>query len=60
MSKETENQAFVNGIIVGVNLHQQRVIATHEHREPLLIGDNLFYLENGKERLDRILNEICK
>ena len=60
MSKETEKQAFANGVVVGVSLHQQRVIVAHERREPLIIGDNLFYLENGKERLGRILNEICK
>lgn len=60
MSKETENEAFANGIIVGVGLHQQRVIAAHERGEPLIIGNSLFYLENGRERLERILSEICK
>lgn len=60
MSKKTENQAFANGVIVGISLHQQRVIAAHERGEPLIIDDNLFYLENGRERLERVLSEICK
>ena len=55
-----ENEAFVNGIAVGINLHQSRVIAAHERKEPLAIGDRIFYLEDGRERLGRILNEICK
>lgn len=60
MSKETEQEAFANGIVVGVNLHQQRVIAAHERGEPLVIGDELFYLQSGRERLEEVLNKICK
>lgn len=60
MSKETENEAFVNGICFGVNLHQQRVIAAHQRKEPLAIGDELFYLQSGRERLEEFLNKICR
>lgn len=55
-----ENEAFCSGVVVGISLQQQRTIAAHERREPLKLGDDLYYLENGKERLGRILNEICK
>ena len=55
-----ENEAFVNGITVGINLHQQRVIQAHKHREPLKIGDELFYLQSGRERLEEMLNRICE
>ena len=60
MSKETEQEAFANGIVVGVNLHQQRVIAAHERGEPLVIGDTLYYLQSSRERLEEILNRICQ
>lgn len=60
MSKETEQEAFINGIAVGINLHQQRVIAAHNRKEPLIIGDNLYYLQSGRERLEDFLNKICK
>ena len=61
MSNELlENEAFANGVIVGIQLHQQRVIAAHNRREPLKVGDDLFYLESGRERLERVLHEICK
>lgn len=61
MSKElTENEAFTKGIIVGINLHQSRVIAAHERKEPLAIGDEIFYLQSGRERLEEFLNKICR
>lgn len=60
MSNETENTAFTQGIIVGINLHQQRVIAAHERSEPLVIGDSLYYLQSGRERLEDYLNKVCR
>lgn len=55
-----ENETLVNGIILGINLHQQRVIAAHKRGEPIKVGENLYYLETGRERLNRTINEICK
>lgn len=60
MSNLLENEAFASGVAVGIGLYQQKVVMAHERREPLVISNDLFYLENGKERLGRILNEICK
>ena len=42
-----ENEAFCTGITVGVSLYQQRVITAHDRKEPLVIGDELFYLQSG-------------
>ena len=55
-----ENEAFVNGVAVGVSLHQQKVIAAHRRKEPLVIGDELFYLQSGREKLQEFLEKICK
>lgn len=60
MSKETEQKAFAKGIVVGINLHQSRVIAAHERKEPLVIGDSLYYLQSGRERLEEYLNKVCR
>lgn len=60
MNELTENQAFTNGIIVGIGLHQQKVIAAHERKMPLVIGDKLYFLQDGKERLEEVLNDICR
>lgn len=56
----TENEAFAKGIVVGINLHQSRVLAAHERKEPLIIGDDLYYLQSSRERLEEFLNKICK
>lgn len=60
MSDLLENEAFCTGVTVGVTLHQQKVITAHERKEPLKIGDNLYYLQSGRERLQEMLNQICK
>lgn len=60
MSNETKNEAFVSGIIVGINLHQSRIIAAHQRKEPLMIGDEIYYLQTGRERLEELLNKICR
>ena len=60
MDELMENEAFVTGIAVGVHLHQQRVIQAHKRKEPLKIGDELFYLQSGRERLEEMLNRICE
>ena len=60
MDELMENEAFVNGITVGINLHQQRVIQAHKRKEPLKIGDELFYIQSGRERLEEMLNRICE
>lgn len=61
MSNELmENEAFANGIVVGIYLHQQRVIAAHKRKEPLVIGDEIYYLQSGRERLQEFLEKICE
>ena len=60
MSELLENEAFFIGMTVGINIYQQKVITAHKRKEPLMIGDNLYYLENGRERLERMFDEICR
>ena len=60
MKESQENEAFCAGVAVGLDLYQQKVIAAHERGQPLLIDGELYYLQNGKERLEMIINDICK
>ena len=60
MNELLENEIFFKGVITGISLHQQKVITAHKRKEPLMIGDNLYYLENGRERLERMFDEICR
>lgn len=60
MDELMENEAFVNGIAVGIHLHQQKVIQAHKRKEPLRVGDTLYYLQDGRERLMEMLDRICE
>ncbi len=60
MTGLSDNEAFCNGIEVGIALHQQKVITAHERKEPLRIGDDLYYLQTGRERLAEMFDRILK
>lgn len=55
-----ESEAFCSGVAVGINLHQQKVVMASERKEPLKIGNELFYVQNGRERLQEMVEKICK
>jgi len=55
-----ESETFINGVAVGVSLHQKAVVSAHERKEPLKIGDTLYYIQNGRERLKDVLEKICR
>lgn len=56
----SKNEAFATGIAVGVNLYEQKIITAHERKEFLKIGENLYYIQDGRERLQEVLEKICK
>jgi len=53
-------RAFCNGVAVGICLYQKAVVAAHKQRKFLKIGDNLYYVQDGKERLAEVLEKMCK
>lgn len=55
-----ENEAFFIGMTLGISIYQQKVIAAHKRREALKIGDNLYYLQDGRERLQEFLEKVCE
>lgn len=55
-----ENDAFCTGIAVGINLYQQKVIMASKRKEPIKIGEELYYVQNGRERLKEIIEKICE
>lgn len=60
MENLLENEAFCVGVSVGIGMYQQKVIAAHKRGQPLLIGEELYYLQDGRERLQAVIDEICK
>lgn len=55
-----ESEVFCSGVVAGINLHQQKVVMASERKEPLKIGDELYYVQNGRERLQEMIEKICK
>lgn len=60
MRELQESEAFCVGVTFGLQLYQQKVIAAHERGQPLLINEELYYLQNGRERSEMLIDEICK
>ena len=55
-----ENEAFGLGVTVGVNIVQQNIVNASQKKEPIKIGDELYYVQSGRERLKEMIDIICK
>lgn len=60
MNDLVEDETFCIGLAVGISLYQRAIVSAHERKKPLIVGENLYYLETGRERLERVLYEICR
>lgn len=58
--KNLIERVFCNGVIAGIRLYQRMVIAAHERKKPLRIGEDFYYIQNGRERLQEVLEKICR
>ena len=58
--KELIEKMFCSGIAVGICLYQKAVVVAQRSKKPLKIGDNLYYVQDGRERLAEVLEKICK
>lgn len=60
MSKMHETGAFAVGLSVGISLYQQKVVMAQKHKEPIRIAGNLYYIQSAKERLQDMVDKICR
>ena len=60
MEEIKENEAFCAGLSVGMALYQQKIITAHKQKAALIIGDTLYYIQDGRERLQEVLEKIFK
>lgn len=60
MNGRMEDEMFMRGVKAGVCLYQNVVIKAHERKDALMIGDELYYLQSGRERLQDVIEKICK
>lgn len=60
LKESMESEAFCNGVAVGINLYQQKVVMAHARKKPLKIEDNLYYIQDDRERLQETIEKMCK
>ena len=60
MKELMESEAFCTGVSVGINIIQQKIIMASKNKGPLKIGDELYYVQNGRDRLRELVNKICE
>lgn len=61
MSNELlESETFGIGVATGISLYQNKVVMAHERKEALRIGENLYYVQDGRERLQEEIEKICR
>lgn len=53
-----DNEAFYYGLICGIKIFQQKIITAHKRREHLMIDNTPYYLQDGRERLQEMLNKV--
>lgn len=54
-----ESEDFVNGISVGIAIHQQKVLTAYERKESLKINGEKYFIQSGDELLQKMIDEIC-
>lgn len=59
MNDLMDNEVFSIGVATGISLYQNKVVIAHDRKEPLRIGDNLYYIQSGRERLEEMIDKIC-
>ena len=60
MNKQYEVNAFCTGMIAGINLYQQKVITAQKNNEAIKIDGELYYIRSAKERLQDMVDKVCK
>lgn len=60
MGKTKEVDAFAVGLCAGISLYQQKVVMAQKHKEPIRIAGNLYYIQSAKERLQDMVDKICR
>jgi len=60
LTRLLESEALCTGVAVGVALYQQKVITAHEQKEPIKVGDTLYYIQDGRERLKEMIGKVCQ
>lgn len=53
-------RVFCHGVAVGIALYQRMIVSAHERKSAMKIGEDFYYIQSGRERLQEVLEKICK
>ena len=54
-----KNEKFIKGLYLGICISQQMILKAHERKEPLKINGKLFFVQDGQELLEQMLDTVC-
>lgn len=60
MLRDLIERVFCNGIAVGITLYKRMIVTAYERKSALKIGEDFYYIQNGRERLQEVLEKICR
>ena len=60
LNSEQKADTFCLGMIVGINLYQQKVIVAQKYNKALRINGELYYVQSARERLQDMMDKICR
>lgn len=60
LNSEQKADIFCLGVITGINLYQQKVIAAQQHNKALRINGELYYVQSARERLQDMIDKFCR
>lgn len=60
MKNLSDNEDFVTGVAVGINIYQQKVLMAYERKEPLKINKEPYFIQSGNEMLQQMIDKICR
>lgn len=59
MENLLQNEKFIKGLYLGICISQQMILKAHERKEPLKINGKLFFVQDGQELLEQMLDTVC-
>ncbi len=57
---EKENDAFCIGVATGIKLYERKVVNACKEKTHLMIDGDLYYIQDGRDRLKEMIEKICE
>lgn len=54
-----QSEQFMKGLLLGINISRQMILASYERKEPIKLNGKIFYVQDGQELLEQMLDTVC-